>query len=62
MERKARKQQLDGVLVDCMNCKHSDGIIKNYMIGCRNAKVNPRGYKMGYWPRVCIGFEAKHRI
>lgn len=44
--------------VDCKQCAFG-GEVFNHMIDCNNKERNPRGYKVGYWPRPCSHFKKK---
>lgn len=54
----AKKQQNNTELIDCKQCVFG-GEVFNHMIDCNNKERNPRGYKVGYWPRPCSHFKKK---
>lgn len=46
-------------LVDCCQCVHSPGEIVNIMLDCNNKVRNPKGFKVGSWPKECQYFKQK---
>ena len=44
--------------VRCSSCIFSGDVI-NYMTDCTNIEANPKGFKMGTYPRKCKHFKKK---
>lgn len=46
--------------VRCTDCIFSD-VVVNYMTDCSNKEANPKGFKMGTYPRRCKHFKIKQQ-
>lgn len=46
-------------LVECKSCVSSGPVSCNNLMDCTNKERNPKGYKVGDWPRKCKYFKPK---
>lgn len=52
-------KQQNKTLVECIHCLAGGDKGENGMIGCNNLDRNPKGFKIGAWPRDCDYFKPK---
>lgn len=54
------KKQVGKVLVECQKCVHGGGKSPDpLLMDCNNKERNPKGYKVGTWPKECNYFKPK---
>jgi hypothetical protein len=54
------KKKAEEPIVRCSSCIFSGDVI-NYMTDCINIEANPKGFKMGTYPRKCKYFKEKQQ-
>lgn len=49
----------EGIPIDCKQCTFSDTEAVNHLLPCRNVDRNPKGFKVGDWPKECSHFDKR---